>query len=178
MLAGVLLIPGAFLLAVGIGTVVGGIATLVLGTGPIFDEPTIPTALAPWVLLFSWAVLLYWATATDSLERTLARAFWVLCIGSFLLPVIGITHYILGPPDPPDAWFPKWFILALSIFFGLPGGLICFPIAKMVAPRGSPEKSIWYVFRPVGGRWVALAMGLLLVAAIVLHQKYGWEGLV
>ena len=174
-MAALLVIPGAFLLTMMLMSVVAAFATLLVGSeaGPSSDTMG---RLFVAALLFVWAVLLCWATYTDDAVRTATRTIWAFSAGGFLLPVAGTLAFFLAPPDPPDPIFSKGFFLVASIFFGLFFGGMGLGIAKMVAPKGSPEQSVLYVFRPAGGVKVVLAVGLLLTARMVLHFA-GWEGL-
>ena len=177
VLAAPLLIPGAYLLMTAIVVVATAIATLGLGTDLM--EWDVPIYVVILMALGSWTGLLYWSTATDSSRRTVARTFWAFCAGAFLLPVVGILSAILWP-DPPggQAVVTKAWTVILTVGIGLPLGFLCFLIARTVAPQGSPESTggIWYVFRPIGGGWFVLAVGLLLTGAVVLRIA-GYEGL-
>lgn len=175
VLAASVLFPAAFLIMLAFLAVVSGISTLVLGSDT-WPEGAIPNHVLLRVTLVILAVLTWWAASTDDISRTAARSVWAFCTGGFLLPLFGILGAIFGPPDPPDAFFPKTFVVIVSFVFGVPLGFLCLAIAKSVAPKGSPEKALRYVLRPIGGGWAVLAVGLLLTAAIVLHIA-GWEGL-
>ena len=170
----VLLIPGAILLMFDIVGFAWGIVFVVLGDRPVGEANDVFYVL----VLCCWVVLLYWSTVTDSSRRAIARACWAFCAGAFLLPVPGIAMVIFGPPDPPDQIIPKGVFLFVFILIGLPLGLLTRAMAKAMAPQGSPEQSggIWYVFRPIGGGYLVLAMGLLFIGATVL-RLYGFEGL-
>ena len=172
-----LLVPGAFLLAPQFFVVPGMIAFPVLGW-PDPETTSIPDNVFFALVLVCWAVLLYWATATDSIGRTIARSCWAFSTGAFLLPTIGIAVVIFGPPDPPDQIFPKWMLIIVASIIGLVLGFIARALAVNAAPEGSPEKSggTWYVFRPIGGGYFALAVGLLLIVAIALRLNR-YEGL-
>ena len=177
VLAMPLLIPVAWLLTLDIAGIAWGMAFVVLGPDPGGLQESIP-GLGQALVFFCWAVLLYWATSTDSIDRTVTRAFWAFCTGVFLLPVVGVTTVIFGPPDPSDQIIPKWVFMIGFFVVGVPLGFLVRRLARSMAPKGSPEESggIWYVFKPIGGGYLVLAVGLLLIGATVLRLA-GYEGL-
>ena len=62
------------------------------------------------------------------------------------------------------------------ILVGVPFGILMRIAAILFAPRGSPERSggiwgIWYVFRPIGGKYFVLVMALVLIVAANLYEE-------
>ena len=168
-----LLLPGAFLLVFAYLTVVTLMGFIVVG--PDMTLAQIGRNGLSLLAMVSWVVLVFWATATDSIRRTIARACWAFSTGGFLLPVGGFVSLSYGPPDPPDHIITKGVVLLATLFIGVPIGLVMIAAAKLTAPEGSPERSAWYAFKPIGGAYFALAVGLLFFVAMVLHL-FGWEG--
>ena len=154
-----LLIPPAFLLAMNISTVVE-IAFFLAEL-----EPDYPSGEQYLLLsLLSWAVLLSWATATDSIRRTIARTCWAFSATAFILPVVIIVAAVLSPPDPPDAIFPTSLFVVASLFVGVPLGFLEMILASALSPRGFPEKSIG-IFSPARIGWMRIA---IMVAVLVI----------
>ena len=173
------LILAAPLLTAGLWIIAVGIVYVVLG--PRLTEVSLPSVIFFVLILFCWAALLYWATSTGSTERAIARAFWAFCTGVLLVPVMIIVPVVLGPPQPTDssdpiipAWMFQVFISVAAVVIGF----VLRAAAVLTSPEGSPEKSggIWYVFRPIGGGYFVLVVGLLLIGALVLRLN-GYEGL-
>ena len=172
-----LLVPGAFLLTVDLGVYVTNILAVIVPLEPEAE----PHPLAGPELFFSlvivgWVVLVFWATATDSIRRTVARACCALCAGGFLFPIVGIQLVFFQPPDPPDMIFTQEIWLLGFIIVGVPFGVFMRIAAILFAPRGSPERSggiwgIWYVFRPIGGKYFVLVMALVLIVAANLYEE-------
>ena len=171
-----LLVPGAFLLTVDL---VGYIANILAVIVPLEPEAGPHPLASPHVffslVIVGWVVLVFWATATDSIRRTVARACCALCAGGFLFPVLGINMVFFQPPDPPDMIFTQEIVLLGTIIVGVPFGILMRVAAILFAPRGSPERSggifgIWYVFRPIGGKYFVLVMALALIVAANLYE--------
>ena len=172
-----LLVPGAFLLTVDLGVYVTNILAVIVPLEPEAE----PHPLAGPELFFSlvivgWVVLVFWATATDSIRRTVARACCALCAGGFLFPIVGIQLVFFQPPDPPDMIFTQEIWLMFFTIVGVSFGILMRIAAILFAPRGSPERSggiwgIWYVFRPIGGKYFVLVMALVLIVAANLYEE-------
>ena len=174
-----LLVPGAFLLTVDLGVYVGNILIVIVPLEPEAEpHPLAGTELFFSLVIVSWVVLVFWATATDSIRRTVSRACCALCAGGFLFPVLGINMVFFQPPDPPDMIFTQEIWLLGFIIVGVPFGVFMRIAAILFAPRGSPERSggilgIWYVFRPIGGKYFVLVMALVLIVAANLYEEPG-----
>ena len=173
-----LVLPGAGLLSVAALTVPMVMGYYAVGSSAFVPPLTIKQVLA--IALACWIVLTYWAASTDSSKRTAIRACWAFSTGSFLFPVMVFMIFALDPPNPPDestALIPNWVfdlvVFCLTVIYGLLIGLISRFVAKETAPVGSPEKSggIWYVFKPIGGRYLVLAVGLLFIGALLPAPK-------
>ena len=181
---GALLYLAAFLLAFDAVAVVLGIATLGWGPYAVKVDPSPPNLFMLLVSLIIWAVLLRWAGATDSIKRSMARAGWALCVSGFLLPTMAFTVY-MAPPSPGALFSPGFIRNFLLIVGGVVGGVVGltgFGLAKASAPEDTPEDSIWFMFRPLGGGKAALATGLLWLVAVLLYlaayvmNRNGYEG--
>ena len=174
-----LLVPGAFLLTVDLGVYVGNILIVIVPLEPEAEpHPLAGPELFFSLVIVSWVVLVFWATATDSIRRTVSRACCALCAGGFLFPVLGINMVFFQPPDPPDMIFTQEIWLLGFIIVGVPFGVFMRIAAILFAPRGSPERSggilgIWYVFRPIGGKYFVLVMALVLIVAANLYEEPG-----
>ena len=169
-----LLVPGAFLLTVDLGVYVTNILYVFYtpeGVHPFFW----PYVFFPLVSV-GWVVLVFWATATDSSRRTVARACCALCAGGFLFPIVGIHEVFFQPTNPTDTIFTQEIFLLGCILVGVSFGILMRIAAILFAPRGSPERSggiwgIWYVFRPIGGKYFVLVMALVLIVAAMLYEE-------
>ena len=163
-----LLVPGAFLLTVGLGVSVENITYVFYtpeGVHPFFW----PYVFFPLVSV-GWVVLVFWATATDSIRRTVAHACCVL------FPIVGIREVFFLPTNPTDTIFTQELVLLGCILVGVPFGILMRIAAILFAPKGSPERSgsifgIWYVFRPIGGKYFVLVMALVLIVAAMLYEE-------
>ena len=143
-----LLIPAAWLLTIDILVFIGWIALGVLGADQGWEPPISGDILLYSLVLFSWATLLYWAAATDSIKRTIARTCWAFSTGSFLFPVVAVMSLSFLPPDPSDQIIPHWLFVFIFTVVGLVLGFTMRGAAMLMSP-GSPEASggIWYVFK-------------------------------
>ena len=151
-----LLIPPAFLLAVDIAVVLEIVFLLIEHES---DSQSIEQYRLLFLLLslLSWAVLLCWATATDSILRTIARTCWAFSATAFILPVVVIVVAVLSPPDPPGVIFPTSLFVVASLLLGVSLGLLELILALALSPRGSPEKSIG-ILLPTRIGWIRLAI--------------------
>ena len=153
-----------------------GVATLGMGKDAV-PQGALPSGILFTLGLLTWTAMLCWATATDDISRTVSRAMWALAVAAFLRPVGAVAFAIFGPPDHPDDFFPKAFIVGLSVFIALTVGPFCLALAKTVAPKGTPEKSIRFVTAAIGGDRVAIAAaGRCLLLAGVGVEYAGWRG--
>ena len=175
-----LLVPGAFLLTVELGVYVSNILAVIVPPDPgdqSVDMLYLPYVFFPLVSV-GWVVLVFWATATDSIRRTVARACCALCAGGFLFPIVGIQLVFFQPPDPTDMLITQEAWLLGFILVGVPFGILMRIAAILFATKGSPERSgnifgIWYVFRPIGGKYFVLVMALVLIVAAMLYEEPG-----
>ena len=172
-----LLLPGAFLLTIDLVVYVANILTVIV---PLEPEAGPHPLVRPYVFFplvsVGWVVLVFWATATDSIRRTVARACCALCAGGFLFPIVGIHEVFFQPTNPTDTIFTQEIVLLGCILVGVPFGILMRIAAILFAPKGSPERSgsifgIWYVFRPIGGKYFVLVMALALIVAANLYEE-------
>ena len=175
-----LLVPGAFLLTADLVVYVTNILYVIITPDPgdqIVDMLWSPHVFFALVIV-GWVVLVFWATATDSIRRTVARACCALCAGGFLFPIVGIHEVFFQPTNPTDTIFTQEIVLFGCILVGVPFGILMRIAAILFAPKGSPERSgsifgIWYVFRPIGGKYFVLVMALVLIVAAMLYEEPG-----